>query len=70
MNRPALINIGSNPLVRNRAGEQALLSFLYGYVKYPNKAYFRQTVQMLLDLGMDPYDCFRDQSACLLGEMT
>ncbi len=61
-----LLDIGAAPTLKDSRGQQALISFLFGYKDYPNKAYFRTVVERMLKMGADVNNCFADGSACVL----
>jgi len=63
----ALLKVGGDPKLKSKdSGEEPLISFMYGYGRYKNSAYFRIVVKYMLDLGADPESCFKDHSACVL----
>jgi hypothetical protein len=61
-----LLDLGANPLLRDRRGNQVLINFIDHYKKYPNKEYFRLVVKRILEAGADVDECFPDHSGCLL----
>lgn len=61
-----LLDLGANPLLRDKRGNQVLINFIDHYKKYPNKEYFRLVVKRILEAGADVNECFPDRSGCLL----
>ena len=61
-----LLDLGANPLLRDKRGNQVLINFIDHYKRYPNKEYFRLVVKRILEAGADVNECFPDHSGCLL----
>jgi hypothetical protein len=61
----ALLDLGADPKLRQGAGNQPLISFLFSYQNANDKAEFRAVVKRMLDMGASPHDCFSDHSSCI-----
>jgi hypothetical protein len=61
-----LLDLGANPLLRDKRGNQVLINFIDHYKKYPNKEYFRLVLKRILEAGANVDECFPDGSGCLL----